>query len=140
MSRLSNLVRLWVIAWLCLGSVRPSKITINCLQFIPPHFWNSTVYDQTSQELHLNYNLSDLPKLSQCLNQTAEGTVYTLQLVSVLEEDGDRDACCDLQCKSAIRYHEQPLEQLLASERRNQTVSLPQLVPEETCRVVPRWV
>ena len=117
MSRLTNLVTIWVIAWLGLlvimvGSVTPSKININCLQFIPSHFWNRTVYDPRSQELQLDYNLSSLAHLRKCLDQTAAGTEYRVQLVSVLESDEERARCCDLQCQSAVRYYDLPLGQL----------------------------
>ena len=117
MSRLTNLVTIWVIAWLGLlvmmvGSVKPSKININCLQFIPHHFWNRTVYSPASQELQLEYNLSSLAHLAKCLNQTAAGTEYRVQLISVLESDGERERCCDLQCQSATRYYDQALEHL----------------------------
>ena len=117
MSRLTNLVTIWVIAWLGLlvmmvGSVKPSKININCLQFIPNHFWNRTVYSPASQELRLDYNLSSLAHLGKCLNQTAAGTEYRVQLVSVLPSDQERERCCDLQCESASRYYDQSLDQL----------------------------
>ena len=116
MSRLTNLVTIWVIAWLGLlvmmtGSVTStSKINMGCLQFIPKHFWNRTVYDPRSQELQLSYNLSSL--VMKCLNQTRAGTEYRVQLVSVVETDEERARCCDLQCQSATRYYDHPLEHL----------------------------
>ena len=117
MLRLTNLVTIWVIAWLGLlvmmtGSVRTSRIYMDCLQFLPKHFWNRTVYDPSSQELQLSYNLSSIAHLQKCLNQTAAGTEYRVQLVSVLETDEERGRCCDLQCQSATRYYDQPLEHL----------------------------
>ena len=123
MSRLSNLVTIWVIAWLCLlvmiaDSVKPGRVTADCLEHIPSHFWNLSVYDQTSEQLHLE--LGSLPDLGKCLEQVKPGTVYTVQLVSVLESDKARDSCCDMQCQSAVRYDQVSLDKTLA----NQTVSL----------------
>ena len=116
MSRLTNLVTIWVIAWLGLLVMMTGSVTstskINCLQFIPKHFWNETVYDPRSQELQLSYNLSSLEHLGKCLNQTRAGTEYRVQLVSVVETDDERARCCDLQCQSATRYYDHPLEQL----------------------------
>ena len=119
MSRLSNLVTIWVIAWLCLlvmiaDSVKPGRITSDCLERIPSHFWNLSVYDQTAEQLHLQ--LSDLPQLNKCLEKTKAGTVYTVQLVSVLETDKARDNCCDMQCQSAVRYDQVSLDRILANE------------------------
>ena len=142
MSRLSNLVTIWVIAWLCLlvivvGSVKPGKISINCLQFIPRHFWNRSVYDQGAEQLHLDYKLSQLPHLAKCLNQTAAGTEYTVQLVAVAETDGGRESCCDMQCQSATIYHQVGLANILDSERQsNQTVSLSYVVGKFFIRLV----
>ena len=113
MTRHSGLVTIWVIAWLCLTvMVADSVKTRNCLQLIPRDFWNQTVYNDSSQQLFVDFDPSSNARLVKCLNLTKSGTDYRLQLVSVGQEEEDR-GCCDLECASASVYQVRDVKELV---------------------------
>ena len=121
MSRHSGLFTIWVIAWLCLTvMVADSVKTRNCLQLIPRDFWNQTVYNDSSQQLFVDFDPSSNTRLVKCLNLTKSGTDYRLQLVSVNQDEEDR-GCCDLECSSASVYQARDLRDLVSG--RESTVS-----------------
>ena len=119
MSRHSGLVTIWVIAWLCLTvMVADSVKTRNCLQLIPRDFWNQTVYNDSSQQLFVDFDPSSNTRLVKCLNLTKSGTDYRLQLVSVGQDEEDR-GCCDLECASASVYQARDLRELVSAQESN---------------------
>ena len=113
MTRHTGLVTIWVIAWLCLTvMVADSVKTRNCLQLIPRDFWNQTVFNDSSQQLLVDFDPSSNARLVKCLNLTKSGTDYRLQLVSVGQDEEDR-GCCDLECASASVYQVRDVKELV---------------------------
>lgn len=108
---MTKLVTSWMIAWGCLSYIQPvgSSLASSCLSDIPTDFWNFTIYDQSLQQLSINFKDSNM-KVQKCLEKTnSNTTVYKLQLVSIQQEE----ECCDMQCQSSLIQEEVELQRLI---------------------------